>query len=553
MAFNLRQYEVPEPFFGAADANVVHPEDKKRIQAYDLYEDIYNNNHKSLKIVMRGADSLPIYMPSGRKIVNATNRFLAKGLDYYVEPNTLDGAPADAGTVATLELWFKNFYKRETVPKKLNSNKRWGLVRADAVLLLQGDPNKAEGERISLHEVDPRFVFAIDDPEDPNKVMGYHMAERVIDFREKDKSTTKQICRRTTWLRERDTEGAYTGKITHEVTHWTIGKWDDRVLEKADMEQIPYPAQDEPIDYLPPEITKLPIYIWNTDAPQNSTWGTSLLSGMETLVFGINQSLSDEDLTLVMQGLGMYSTNAAPPIDPDTGAILSWGVGPGQVIEVGPDQEFVRVTGVSDVSPYQDHMNFMDDKGLQEAGGVPAVAVGRVDVAIAESGVSLKLQFDPLLAANAEREVEIIVTLDQLHHDITSMWIPAYEKIDTKGVVVSTIVDDPMPVDKAAVVQDVVLLRTSNLILTSMAVDKLSELGWKYPPELSVDEVVAALEAQTKSDSAALNAGFGDPNALAGGSAEDPNNPGFDMNGNPIDAQGNPIPDQTSVDLGVTP
>jgi hypothetical protein len=97
-----------------------------------------------------------------------------------------------------------------------------------------------------------------------------------------------------------------------------------------------------------------------------------------------------------------------------------------------------------------------------------------------------------------------------------------------------------------------VLLRTSNLILTSMAVDRLSELGWKYPPELSIDDVVAALEAQAKSDSAALNAGFGDPNA-AGGPTEDPNNPGFDLNGNPIDAAGNPPPDIQNIDLGVTP
>ena len=78
----------------------------------------------------------------------------------------------------------------------------------------------------------------------------------------------------------------------------------------------------------------------------------SQLVGLETLIFGINQSLSDEDLTLVMQGLGMYKTTASPPQDPDNpGVVADWNVGPGQVIEVGENQSFDRVTGVSDVSP----------------------------------------------------------------------------------------------------------------------------------------------------------------------------------------------------------
>ena len=169
------------------------------------------------------------------------------------------------------------------------------------------------------------------------------------------------------------------------------------------------------------------------------------------------------------------------------------------------EQEFTNVSGVDSVAPYQDHMNWIDEKGMSESSGTPAVAIGRVDVATAESGIALKLQMDPLLAANQERELPIYITMDRLHHDLVNMWIPAYEKVDTNGAVVSTVFGDPMPVNENQVIQDVVLLRTSNLILTEMAVDKLSSIGWKYPPGMSVQEIVDALAQQAKDDAAAID------------------------------------------------
>lgn len=542
MAYNRRQYEVPMPFFGGADGNVVSDMDRKRIQSYDLYEDLYNNNHQSLKIVLRGEDALPVYIPSGKKIVNTTNRFLAKDMEYFVEPQTKEGDELDESTRVYLEKYLTNWYKREGVALKFASNKRWGLVRADAVFMLMGDPNKPEGERISLHEVDPRQIFEIDDPDAPGRIQGYYMIELVSDWREKDQKKAKYICRRTKWLREKNEAGAYTGKVIHDVTHWELGKWDDRTLDAEDLERVTEGAAEHDVeeDYLPDPISQPPIYIWNTDAPQNSTWGTSLLSGLETLVFALNQSITDEDLTLAMRGLGMYVTNAAAPVDGATGEVTDWNVGPGQIIELTGEQEFTNVSGVDSVAPYQDHMNWIDEKGMSESSGTPAVAIGRVDVATAESGIALKLQMDPLLAANQERELPIYITMDRLHHDLVNMWIPAYEKVDTNGAVVSTVFGDPMPVNENQVIQDVVLLRTSNLILTEMAVDKLSSIGWKYPPGMSVQEIVDALAQQAKDDAAAI-----DPyGAQAGGDG------GFEDGA--TDDFGNPVPDTQTVDLGVT-
>lgn len=504
MAYNARQYEPAEAFFGAADANIIHDMDKKRCQAYDLYDGIYLNWPNSIKLVLRGANSLPIYIPSGRKIVNTTDRFLGKNIDYYVEPEGLDGNPADATALAEVEKYFEALYDRETVRSKIASSKKWGLARGDAVLLVTADEKKPQGSRISIHEVDPRQVFVIDGPT-PNSVAGYHVTELIRDPRDDDPKTTKQICQRQTWRKEVNDAGVYTGKILYSQTFWEVGKWDDRLLTPDDMEPVRGFDLDEIEEAaMPDEIRALPIYRWQTDPPQNSSWGTSILSGLETPIFAINQSISDEDLTLAMRGLGMYVTNAAPPID-ESGQILSWNVGPGQVIELSAEQEFNNVAGVQDISPYVDHMTFVDDKGISESSGLPGVAIGRVDVTVAESGISLKLQLDPLLAANSDRELALVTTLNQMHYDLVSMWIPAFEKWDTMGVIVSVVFEDPMPVNEQQEIQDMVLLWTSDLILTEMAVEKLSKMGWRYPAGMSTDEIVAALEEQTTRKTKAID------------------------------------------------
>ena len=96
-------------------------------------------------------------------------------------------------------------------------------------------------------------------------------------------------------------------------------------------------------------------------------------------------------------------------------------------------------------------MNFINEKGISESSGTPEIAIGRVDVAVAESGISLQLQMMPLLASNAELELEIITVLDQMHFDITTQWLPAYEPEmfgDAETMSEITVVylfDDPMP------------------------------------------------------------------------------------------------------------
>lgn len=513
MTYTEDQY-APSQFFAeqvAADGNITNELDQKRIMAYKLYEGYYNNNPDVLAITLRGSNGRPIFIPSAAKIIEATHRFMGKGFNYYVEPM------ADTAMQDQLDVWMADWFKREKVQAKYTENQRWGLIRGDWVFMLYGNPNKEIGKRISLATVHPSQVFEIKD-EDEKVIIGYHIISLVKDFREDDNS--KKIVQRRTFLKELNEDGEPTGRITSELTHWTVGKWDDRIKDKSlDVERVSYPEKDEDAEYLPEPISQLPIYRWGNKKQSSSDWGISQLSGLETLISGINQSISDEDITLVMQGLGIYATTSGPPRD-DQEEVVAWNLGPGQVIEIDPDQDFKRVTGVTTVAPMQDHMKFMDEKGLSESSGTPEIAIGRVEVQSAESGISLKLQMMPLLAQNAEKEETTVGEIDQMFFNLTTMWLPAYEPESFKAEAVAdasvvTIFEDPMPQNRDTEIQETILLRTSNLILTAMAIDKLRGLGWNYPTtgpngeELTDDDIVKMLNAEARAAATAA-----DPYAL---------------------------------------
>jgi hypothetical protein len=533
--YNHKQYDAARDFVNQGDNNVVEHWDKLRIQTYNLYEDVYLNSTYQLKIVLRGEDQTPILMPTGKKLIEAVNRFLGVNVDYLVE------GQGDEGIQTALEDWWKNFFKREAFKNKFESGKRWGLVRGDAVWYVYADTNKDAGDRVSIGEIDPRQVFEIEDVQ--CNIAGFHIVDIVHDFREPEEPQ-KMIARRRTFRKEIDDDGFVVkdSPVTTELSYWELQKWDDRCYG-ADLEAVTGgPGAHEPIELGMPDapITQFPIYKWNNQPMQNTTWGTSQLAGLETLLYALNQSMTDEDCTIVFQGLGMYVTTAAPPIDPQTGAICNWNIGPAQIIEIGQDQKFDRVTGVNSLQPFQDHMKFIDEKGLSESSGIPEVAIGRVDVQSAESGISLKLQLMPLLAQNAEKELSLITLLDQMFHDITTQWLPAfereafgnYEAMQQASVV--CLFDDPMPIDRTGTINELILLEENNLILTSMVIKKLRSLGYQYPATddqgnaITDDDIVQMLLDQASNNASAGLPPLLDPNvaqdlsqydAAAGGQA----------------------------------
>ena len=465
------QYASALPFINTNLANVVAEFDVARIKSYKLYEDLYHNRPETLELIIRGddEDGQKIYLPATKKIIEAVNRFLAVDFGFVVDPDR--GTPEEQ---AAMQIYMDNLFNRERIYTKFSTQKRYGLIRGDALWHITADDTKADGQRISVHELNPANYFPISDPNDANRIIGCHIVDLVQDPRTPE-DRTKQVARRQTYRKVLDAEGRPTGTITSELTTWAIGKWDDRVLKADEMEQV---STIKPVFELPAEITQLPVYHIRNGVIPDSWFGSSQVAGVETILAALNQSVSDEDLTLVMQGLGMYWTDSAPPQD-EEGNDVSWQIGPRNVIEVGSGQNFGRVTGVSSIAPFIDHMKFIE-QFAESAQGISDVAAGRVDVQVAESGISLRLQLAPILQANAEKEQEMLGVYDQMFWDLTHMWLPAYEGLNFPDVRVASVVGDPMPINREARIKEIIELVGANLMPIAMAQAELTKLGYNF-------------------------------------------------------------------------
>jgi hypothetical protein len=481
---DLTPYSSVRPLMGPLES-WLSGDDAVRLGAYSVYESMYRNLPGAFKLVQRGDEQNPIYIPSARTIIEAKNRFLAKRWTYALAP----GLGSDSERAA-LDFALQQLFRRERLWSKFATQKRWGLVRGDQVWHITADEDKPEGRRLSVWDIDPASYFPILDPWNSERVLGVHLVDPV------ENDAGKTVIKRQTY---RKTE---SGGISYELSWWETGGWDDRdadvTLKRVTGSDVPAGDYNAPISYdLPPEIKSIPVYHIKNNPISNHPFGVSELDGLETLIAGVNQTISDEDLTLAMQGLGLFWTTSGPPVD-DNGDETNWKLGPGWVLEIDQDSDFGRVAGVGSISPMLEHVGKLE-QAMREASGVPDIAIGTVDVATAESGIALAFKMSPILAGNEEKEGEILSVMDHLLYDLTTMWLPAYEGLSTPSRAVS-VVDDPLPVNRKAVLDEVVAMLSTDppLISTEYARTILQDrLGYDFPDEMG-DTVVG--EAQAMAD-----------------------------------------------------
>lgn len=465
--------------------NIADPMDKARCQAYALYEDFYRNRPDTFEVTLRGSSDTEIYVPSSKIIINGTARYLA------VEPEL----NIKGGNAAAVQALFDEIWAREEVVKKLTRSKKDMLSWGDYVWYITADPSKPDRKRISLNVIHPSAYFPIEDPENGNRVIGCYLVDLIRDPRE-PKNRDKVVARRQAYYRpDHPTMGNPAGVVS-ECRTFELGKWDDRYLPPEDLKPISTVTPPQVLN----GITSLPVYHIPIDPPTGSSFGTSILAGIEYVINAVNQSMTYEDLTLVLQGLGVYVTTAGPPRDPVTNKPMKYKLHPGNVIEMSQGDEFERVTGVSSVSPFQDHIGSLRDWAMQGA-GLPDIAAGEVDVSVAESGIALAFKMGPILAENQDRQLEIKGKWDQMLYDLTRQWFPRYEGIQPgNDLKVEMVFGDPMPLNREATVTELTTLEGQDLILVDEVRKKLEKLGYEYSPN-----VVEKLLEQMQKKNAALN------------------------------------------------
>jgi hypothetical protein len=464
---------------------IVNELDQQRILSYQLYEQIYWNVPDTFKLVFRGTEDKPVYLPSGKTIIETVNRFTATGMKILVQGQAGAAETVDDATRLAYQLVWNNLFKRERFWAKFAGNKRYGLIRGDWLWYLTANPLKPQGSRLKIRPLDPASYFPIWDDDDVDLIIGCHIVETLTDA----KGDT--YVHKTTY-RKGLTELNPGPFISVEEGNFKLDEWEG---PKDKPTKIIKPLQ--PI----PGITNLPVYhIPNFDEPANP-FGSSEMRGLERVIAAMNQAVSDEELALALEGLGQYWTDAPPPTD-DGGEEVPWILGPGRVIEIPPGSTFNRTSGVSSVSSSQEHIRFLEAK-MRESASTPDIAIGSVDVSTAESGIALAIKMAPLLAHTAEKDVSVVGVHDQMFYDIANEWLPTFEQTALPaGVEVIAQVGDKVPTDRAARLQELNDMLDRGVISRKYYRTEAAKLGYVFDEN--------ALESEIADDDA-RNAELADP------------------------------------------
>ncbi len=510
MPIDSRQYDSSVDFindnasYGKTVGNLSNEDDKLRLKTYELMEDFYHNRPEHIRVTLRGEDddSVEIYVPSAKKCIEAINRFLAVDFTYLVDPDA-----GDETSRQTIEAAMATLFKTEKVVSKFNQMKRYMLIKGDACFHVQGMPWERPGKRIKIQELKPEHYFPIENPI-TGLVMGCHIVDIIRNPRNSvatERYTGEFVVRRQTYRKMVDDNNVPTGGITSELSLWEIGRWDDRVKDPSLL--LVEIVQKE--FKLPDNIIDLPVYHWRNLPPPGSTFGMSELAGVESLMSAMNQAMSDEDLTLITQGLGVYWTDASPPVDA-SGNETEWELGPGAVVQIAAGGNFGRVSGVSSVAPYLEHIQRLDEY-MQQALGVPDITIGMVDTTTAESGIALQLKLGPMLAKNAEKELLLVDETDEFLYDLVNCFLPAYEGIEPNGVIATTQFGDPMPVNQKEELEKVLEIwgQASGTLPVSWLYDRLNEI-MGYDLNIGTDFDEAVDDHKQIADEAGGNQQFGD-------------------------------------------
>lgn len=482
---DMNQYASAKPLLGSLPTWVPDATEQMRLGAYALYEAIYWCVPDTFKLISRGAEDKPIYVPSGRVIVETLHRYMANDLTLIADP--LFGTPNDQELATQV---ITDLVRRERFYSKFNTNKRYGIMRGDWLFHVYADPLRPPGSKISLFPLDPSSVFKITNPENIDEVVGYYIAEQIIE------PDGKAYIRRQTYRKDTGIGGPSPVSYADEV--YEVDKWFDAEASPVRVILAPTP--------LPAPIDSLPIYhIPNFDEP-NVLWGSSEMRGLERVMAAVNQSISDEELALALEGLGVYATDSGTPVD-DSGEEVPWNLGPGRVVELPDGKDMKRITGVSSVTPYQDHLTYLH-RLIDEACAMAPVAKGSVDVQVAESGVALQLELAPLLAKAVEKEQIVTDVLTNMLYDLAK-WYIGYEGTSFNSLLEASRwipkYGPKVPVNKAKEVEELLAIAAAKPQVVSMSYvrNRLRTLGYDDMP----DETTMAAEIMQETQAAAQIAG----------------------------------------------
>lgn len=464
----------------------------ERIASYFKYDEMYwNDPTQYILRILQGEH--PIYVPNARTVVDTTAHYLLKGLKIRSEdPEKYKDTQDALDTLMKREMFYAAFHTAKTQ----------GVARGDWAMHLTADPAKPAGSRLSLTPLDPAQVLPVYDPDNADRLIRLHIVDQYADPKDLAKTRIR--------------------KLTYEIVTVQGVK---RIQRSEGIFEVhpnwwgPAPVLVNwliPPGLLPADITTIPVYWFKNLDWLGQQFGSSDLRGLEAPLRAISQQTTDQGTSLSLEGLGVYATDSGRPVD-DKGEEEDWEVAPGRVMELISGAYFRRVEGVTSLKPSLDHIDYLETK-IREASGLSDVALGRVDVQTAQSGIALAIKFMPTLAKIEQRDLHGIGKLQQLFHDWL-IWHQAYEGEQLEGEIVVEI-GDKLPGNRTETVNELNNMLDRGVISRQYYRAKMTKLGYEFP-----DDIEGQIEAEKTKDAeiSALTAPPGlQDNAVAAAQGEKP-------------------------------
>lgn len=501
--------------------------DRQRLASYDLYDDMFHNDPARYRLMLRGSDEKPIYVPTAGSIIKSLARYVGKDWGFrVVEPVADPGEEAIEVTpeqIALAQVTFGKLFARERLLSRYRSAIPEWLRRGDWCWFVSADPLKPAGSRISVRPIDPRRYYPINgDTTDLSRVTGQQLIEEVM------VGDTIALYVQT-WLKASDPGHPDYGQVESDTPFDIVYQADvfdakdfSDPLKRQRLVSPDYASM--PLDYVP-GISQLPIYHIKNNEETDDPFGRSDLAGLESMIAGINQAITDEDLALALMGIGMYTTDSGAPVDESTGQPTQWKLGPNRVVETDEGTEFKKVDGITTVQPIQEHVAYLREQG-QGTVGLSDVSVGTAKNVGAESGIALAIKFAPTQdTVKAKNDTSNGVNTQMLH-DLKD-WFRAFEQIDMGEVEIISVTEDKalLPFNREARWAELMEGVTNKIFTIEYAISVAAEeFGYVFPADYAATATAAAEAAAAALDPFAARAGA--EAALGEGeTAEEPTEP----------------------------
>jgi hypothetical protein len=458
---------------------------QERLASYSIYDQIYWNFKEALQVSLRGTNTQPLLIPSARTIVDETSHYLLKGLTIET-----DDPESEFG------LWMDAFLKREMFDVRMHEGKHSGVIKGDWLYHITADPEKPEGSRVSLTTLDPGSYFPYYDDDDPDKLLAVDLVNQI----EMEGGKVRVHKLRYSYPHDDDGNLLLVGGVRRVLREEGIyemeGWWDGKA---ARIHQVLLKEE-----LLTDSINTIPVYHFKNIRSQGDPFGSSEIRGFEALIGGINQTSSDEEIVLALDGIGVWVTDASKP---DGG----WSVGPGEVMEIGQGQSFKRAEGVRSVEPMLNHIQMVQEALYK---GSHTFDAQGIDVQIAESGVALAIKFMPTLAKIELRDKDGLARLEQLFFDIRG-WFADYEGQDFREEELAIVLGQKLPTVRKETLNELNNMLDRKVISRKYYREEMARhMGYSFPDGIE-DDIIAeekALAEARQFMSPENGQGFDNPN-----------------------------------------